>query len=217
VVCIDPDTVSDGELRKLHRLGARGVRLNLKTREQQLCQQDFQRLLFAYADRIRPLGWALQVFCALEQIDLIAPIIPKLRVHVVIDHLGAPHPDRGPGRTQAGYKAFIGLLKTGRVWTKLSGVYRYPNMPDLDKYVVEILNVAPHRVVWASDWPHSGGVHANPAGDRTAVQEYRKVDDQAWIERCIDWCMSSGLEMGEEIIQKVFRDNARVLWQYETS
>jgi hypothetical protein len=33
VVCINPDTVSDGELKKLHHLGARGVRLNLKFHE----------------------------------------------------------------------------------------------------------------------------------------------------------------------------------------
>jgi hypothetical protein len=77
VVCIDPDTVSDGELRKLHRFGARGVRLNLQSHEQHLDWQEFQRVLFAYADRIRPLGWALQIFCALEQLNLIAPHHPN--------------------------------------------------------------------------------------------------------------------------------------------
>jgi predicted TIM-barrel fold metal-dependent hydrolase len=103
VVCIDPDTVADGELKKLHRLGARGVRLNLQSREQHLDWQEFQRVLFAYADRIRPLGWALQIFCALEQLNLIAPIIPTLQIPVIIDHLGSPHPARGLGRSQAGY------------------------------------------------------------------------------------------------------------------
>lgn len=215
IVCIEPDTVSDGELWKLHRLGARGVRLNLKTSEQQLSEEEFRRVLHSYADRIRPLGWALQIFCALEQLDQIAHILPTLQVPIVIDHLGAPHNARGPGRAQPGYAAFLKLLKTGNVWTKLSGTYRFPDLVDIDEYVLEILRIAPNRVVWASDWPHSGGVHANPGGNRDAIQEYRKIDDDAWIERCIDWCLASGKEASEDLIHKVFRDNAGVLWQYK--
>lgn len=214
VICVDPENVTDGELRKFHRLGARGVRLNLKSREQKLELEDFERILHIHADRIRPLGWALQIFCALAQIDLIAHILPALGVPVVLDHLGSPDDCRGPGRQQPGYAAFIELLKTGTVWTKLSGTYRFPNLPDLDNYVLEVLRIAPNRVVWASDWPHSAGIHANPGGDRTAVQEYRKVDDRAWVERCRQWCLGHGKEMGDDLIRKVFRDNARILWQY---
>ncbi|KAH7381366.1 hypothetical protein DE146DRAFT_283989 [Phaeosphaeria sp. MPI-PUGE-AT-0046c] len=215
VVCIDPETISGGELRRLHRLGARAARLNLKTREQKLEEQDMQRILHRYAERIRPLGWALQIFCALEQIEQMAHILPQLGITIVIDHLGAPHASRGRGRTQPGYTAFIKLLETGVVWTKLSGLYRFPDLPDLDDYVLEILRVAPDRIVYASDWPHSGGVQANPGGDRNAVQEYRKVDDVSFIERCKAWCYASGDDVGEDLVRKIFRDNARTLWQYD--
>ena len=110
--------------------------------------------------------------------------------------------------------AFIKLLQSGQVWTKLSGAYRFNAVPDLDEYVMEILRLAPNRIVWASDWPHSGGAQANPGGDPDAVQEYRKIDDGAWIRRCKAWCQTVGGAEGEELIQKGFRDNARVLWQY---
>lgn len=215
VICIDPETVSDAELRRLHRLGARAVRLNLKTREEELEEDHFQRLLHSYAERIRSLGWALQIFCALEQLEQIAHILPQLQIPIIIDHLGAPHNSRGPGRMQPGYTAFIELLKTGVVWTKLSGLYRFPDLPDLDEYVLEILRVAPDRIVYASDWPHSGGVQANPGGDRNAVQEYRKFDDVSFIERCKAWCYTIGVDEGEDLVRKIFRDNARVLWQYD--
>jgi predicted TIM-barrel fold metal-dependent hydrolase len=99
-------------------------------------------VLFAYADRIRPLGWALQILCALEQLKLIAPIIPTLQIPVIVDRLGSLHPARGPGRSQAAYQTFIELLKIGKVWTKLSRGFRFPDVPDLDDYVFEILNVA---------------------------------------------------------------------------
>jgi hypothetical protein len=60
-------------------------------------------------------------------------------------------------------------------------------------------------------------IHPIPGGDRNAVQEYRKVNDQAWIEQCMDWCMASGPDKGKKLVQKIFRDNPRLLWQYETS
>ena len=64
-------------------------------------------------------------------------------------------------------------------------------------------------MVWASDWPHTGGVAANPQGDRQALQEYRKFDVPAFIAQCKKWC-----EEDEVLIQKIFVDNPRRLWQY---
>lgn len=212
VVCIDPEAVTDGELRKLHGLGARGVRLNLKTRDQRLGKIEFEGLLKSYADKIRCLGWALQLFVAMEQIDLIADVLPTLGIPVVIDHLGAPHPSKGAPKTQPGYEAFMKLLRSGQVWTKLSGTYRFDKVPGLEEYIMDVLRIAPNRVVWASDWPHSGGAQANPGGDCNAIQEYRKIDDRAWVDRCKSWCRAVS---GENLIRKIWRDNPRALWQYD--
>ncbi len=107
------------------------------------------------------------------------------------------------------------LLKSGLVWTKLSGTYRFPGLRGLDDYAKEVLRTAPDRVVWASDWPHSGGVSASPGGDRNAVQEYRRVDDQAWVAQCKRWCAEVEGGTGERLIKKIWVDNPRMLWQYE--
>lgn len=214
MVCIDPATVTDGELRKLHVLGARGARLNLKSREQRLQRKEFESLLRSYAERIKPLRWALQLFVALDQISLIADILPQLEIPIMIDHLGSPHPSKGSPKEQLGYNEFMKLLRSGQVWTKLSGVYRFDEVAELDEYILEILRVAPNRVVWASDWPHSGGVSANPGGDRNAIQEYRRIDDRAWINRCKEWCQVVEAETGEDMVGKIWRDNPRALWQY---
>jgi len=130
-------------------------------------------------------------------------------VEVVIDHLGAPSPDRRPAE-QEGYADFMKLLQEGKIWTKLSGTYRFSQMPGLEAYIREILRVAPERVVWASDWPHSGGVEKNPGGDRNVPQEYRKIDDVGFIRDCKKWCDGDAA-----LIQKIWVDNPRRLWQYD--
>lgn len=212
VACIDPERVTDPELNDLHHAGVRGVRINLGTRKDVFDPS----LLIATARRIKQMGWVIQVYIAMEQMEELADIIPDLGgVQVVIDHLGAPNGSAGPGRSQRGYTRFLQLLRDGQVWTKLSGTYRFPNLPDLHQYVIEILRTAPDRVVWASDWPHSGGVEKNPDGDRRKIQDYRQVDDAEWVSRCKSWCKTADSGDGVELARKIWIDNPRRLWRYD--
>ncbi|OAA66454.1 Amidohydrolase 2 [Niveomyces insectorum RCEF 264] len=216
VACIDADAVTDDELRELHDAGVRAVRINLRSRLQQLSTEEFNTLLKKNADRIRPYGWALQIYVALHQVQQVADVMPSLDgVPVIIDHIAHPDAKKGLVQKQAGYEAFMRLLESGQVWTKLSGTYRFEDLPGLEDYVVEILRRAPDRVVWASDWPHTGGVPHNPGGDRNAVQDYRKIDDRAWVVRCKKWCRKAGGGNGAELVRKIWVDNPRKLWQYD--
>jgi predicted TIM-barrel fold metal-dependent hydrolase len=210
VACINTTTATDDDLCMLHQAGVRGIRLNMRTRSQAL---DIAAVILAAA-RISPLGWVMQLYISLDQMVELAPVVPGLGVTVIIDHIGAPSADRGPGRLQPGYAEFIKLLEEGWIWTKLSGVYRFPDLPDLDEYVTDILRSAPDSVVWASDWPHSGGVEANPDGDRNKVQCYRQVDDVAWIKRCKGWCERVDRSGKGQLVHKIWVDNPRRLWQY---
>lgn len=211
VACIDPATVTDTELQTLHDAGVRGIRINMRTTGGAL---DLVALKAA-AECVRPFGWVVQVYISLAQVAELAGVVGDLGVPVVIDHIGAPNASLGPGKEQPGYKEFMNLMRTGQVWTKLSGTYRFSDLPDLDEYVVDILRIAPDRVVWASDWPHSGGVEANPDGDRTKVQGYRQVDDAAWIAQCRKWCRMADGGNGEVLARKIWVDNPKTLWQYD--
>jgi predicted TIM-barrel fold metal-dependent hydrolase len=213
VACIDPHTVSDEELQELHKAGVRGVRLNLRTRSEAFDSGAVK----ATAARVRHLDWVLQLYIALDQVVELAPLVPDLGVTVVIDHIGAPHADRGPVKLQSGYSEFMYLLRSGRVWTKLSGLYRFTGLPDIDEYVIDILQTAPDYVVWASDWPHSGGAQANPGGDRDRLQEYREVDDKAWVAQCWEWCRKVAGGNGEELANKIWIRNPRILWRSDPS
>ena len=209
MVSIDPSTISDSELDEMHNLGVRGVRINLKSTSQNKSKEELVANLRSYAQRIRRLKWAIQLHVGLADIEKIADEIPSLGLPVVIDHLATPKHTQAP-RLQPGYTQFMDLLSKKQVWVKLSGVYRFSELPELDSYILEILRIAPTQVVWASDWPHTGGVAANPQGDRQAVQEYREFDVPAFINQCKEWCRKD-----EALIQKIFVDNPRRLWQYE--
>ena len=208
VVSIDPETISDQDLDEMHALGVRGIRINLKSTSQNKSREELTTTLRSYVQKIHRLKWAIQLHIGLADIEKIASEIPKLGVPVVIDHLATPEKTLAP-RLQHGYTAFMDLLFKKQLWVKLSGIYRFAELPELDAYVREILRVAPTQVVWASDWPHTGGVAANPQGDRHALQEYRKFDVPSFIAQCKEWC-----EGDEALIQKIFVDNPQRLWQY---
>lgn len=209
VACIDPQAVTDEELRTLHEADVRGARVNLRTRSEKFDSD----LVIQTAAQIRPFGWVLQIYLSLDQVVDLAPLVQDLGVPVVIDHIGSPHSSGAPAKSQKGYAEFMNLLSQGLIWTKLSGVYRFPDLPDLDEYVVDILRTAPDQVVWASDWPHSGGAEANPDGDRNKVQEYRTIDDYAWVERCRKWCREVEGGDGRELAEQIWVTNPRKLWQ----
>ncbi|KAE8347798.1 hypothetical protein BDV24DRAFT_157275 [Aspergillus arachidicola] len=118
--------------------------------------------VIAAADCVRAFGWVIHVYIALEQIVEFAPLVPQIGLPVVINHIGAPDQARGSGRLQPGYAGFMDLLRTGQVWTKLSGTYRF---------LIFLISM-------------TGDVEANSGGDRNKVQENWKVDDTAFIARC---------------------------------
>lgn len=208
VVSIDPATVSDQKLDEMHALGVRGVRINLKSTSQNKSKEELVETLRSYVRKIHRLKWAIQLHIGLADIEKIASEIPLLGVPVVIDHLATPEKTLA-ARLQPGYPEFMDLLSKKHVWVKLSGIYRFSELPELDTYIREILRIAPTQIVWASDWPHTGGVAANPQGDRQALQEFWEFDVPSFIAQCKDWCQGD-----EALIHKIFVDNARTLWQY---
>ena len=85
--------------------------------------------------------------------DLIGDIM-NLPVPVCFDHIGWP--DLSLGAAHKGIGRLCRLLETGRVWVKLSGLYRLSNMPyaETDEIVAALVKANPERCLWGSDWPH---------------------------------------------------------------
>lgn len=149
VVVIDAD-VPDTTLERMHALGVRGARFNMVTLGGPPLQQ-----MIDVAERIAPLGWHIQLYAHGEQLASLLPVLDRLPVEIVLDHLGGLKPDwpaDHPGRASV-----HSLLSGGRAWIKLC-VYRsseiaYP-FDDVRSIVVDLVNRFPDRCLWGTDWPH---------------------------------------------------------------
>ena len=101
-------------------------------------------------------GLALQVQVALGTgagEAALRRIADRVRVPLVIDHMGRPAPDAAP-------RVLLDLLASGRAWVKLSAAYRISRRPapeydDLLPLVAALVAANPEQLVWGSDWPHT--------------------------------------------------------------
>lgn len=204
IVSIDPDVVSEAELDQMHAQGVRGVRVNLKTGSERPTADNLCARLRCIASRIRKKSWALELYIGLEQIAMIATELPSLGVPVVIDHMGSPESNTAASQQQ-GHQQLLKLLSGRHVWVKISGAYRFEELPDLDDYAKALIRHGPYNVLWASDWPHTGGPLQSQNG--RDISSFRKVDDVDWIRRCVAWC-----DNDEAMIHRLFAENPQRLW-----
>ncbi|HEX6317971.1 MAG TPA: amidohydrolase family protein [Burkholderiales bacterium] len=181
-VAVLPPASHSEELHRLHKAGVRGLRLNLVTLgsrhggDRAQAVRDYERLL-------EPLGWHLQVFADPATLQSLETTLRRCRVNVVIDHMGLP--DAAAGIEQPGFQALLRLMKEEHVWAKLAGADRITRrtgrLRDAIPFMRELVEVAPERLVWGSDWPHIG-FHAGQLVSGEAVLPFRDVDAGALLE-----------------------------------
>jgi predicted TIM-barrel fold metal-dependent hydrolase len=207
VVQFDPKAgVVQRVLDEWHELGVRGVRVNLVSVGRVLGEQELRSELMAYADVIRRLDWVLEVYIPLTMVTILERIVPELCVKVCIDHFGQPTLPTPSDSSKAvkpydlpGFVSLINLLQ-GDTWVKMSGQYRIskdPEMRDLEPIAMELLKMAPDRVVYATDYPHT---------------RFEDIDSVPFIEACFRWC---GEDTG--LAEKLFVKNAEELWDVPPS
>jgi predicted TIM-barrel fold metal-dependent hydrolase len=157
VAVADPD-VPARDLETWHRAGVRGLRFNVVDRRDapNVIPADALR---AVAARIASFGWHLELLVNLDEAADFAGVLAALPVPVVLGHLGYP---RGGARAWAQAPAFADLLRllaTGQCWIKLTGPYRISaiELPyeDVDVAARKLVETAPQRMLWGSDWPHA--------------------------------------------------------------
>ena len=87
--------------------------------------------------------------------DLDRQLAP-IRVPMVFGHLGYVPTARGTATE--GFEALLRLLRAGSAWVKLTAPYRLTGSalpyPDVDPFAARLVEEAPDRLVWGSDWPH---------------------------------------------------------------
>ena len=148
------DSFSDADLRKLHDGGIRGVRFNLIA---ELGGKPDLAMYERVIERIAPLGWSVTLHMLPPELVEIAEWIRGLRIPVVIDHFGRVK--FADGVEQKPYQVLLGLAREEHVWVKISCAERQsalgPPYLDAVPFAEALIEAAPDRMLWGTDWPHT--------------------------------------------------------------
>lgn len=169
-----PDATRE-QLSVLRAAGVRGLRLNVDTfgiRDPEAVWP----VLEAEAARCANLGWHTQILTHLSVIEALENRLAGLPAPLVIDHFGRPDIDQPLG--QPGFPALLRLVVAGRVWVKLSAIGRLGGRGGLDgiaPFVKALVEAGADRLVWGSDWPHTGGGRGGRAVQE--IEPFMPLDD----------------------------------------
>ncbi|PYI09507.1 amidohydrolase 2 [Aspergillus sclerotiicarbonarius CBS 121057] len=213
IAVLDLDNTTDAQLKEMHTLGVRGIRLNFQADGNQVRTAQLVSALYRTADRIRYLpGWVIQLFVPGWTWDVLHDAILELPVRVIADHLGGmlgssklPPDVQLRSTCQPGFDSLLSLAKKARVFVKMAGLYRMSNdsagtFGDLQPIVQTFAQEIPDQLIWGSDWPHTGDGH-NRVGKSLDVKEpFRIVDDHAILRRLHSW-------VGDDVYRKMLVDN----------
>jgi predicted TIM-barrel fold metal-dependent hydrolase len=154
-VAVVSNEVSDRDLESLNAAGVRGVRVNVVDTREGKGELPMSRLR-KLASRVQHLGWHMEFLAHVNEFPDLDRLFSDFPVDVVFGHLGYV-----PARetvTTPGFQALLRLMRAQRAWVKLTGPYRIsdraPDYPDTRLFAEALLQAAPDRVLWGTDWPH---------------------------------------------------------------
>jgi len=162
-IALIDDATTDRQLEQLHWLGVQGVRLHVMPDNAEAVLASLPRLV----QRIRPYGWHLQFYLNAERMPEIDRTLADLPCKVVIDHFGLV--PASAGARSKGLQTLVRLARAGNAWFKLSAPYRVselaPRYPDVAPLAHALLEAAPDRCLWGTDWPHPNSKFIPNDGD----------------------------------------------------
>lgn len=203
-VAMVEESISDEELQQMHTRGVRALRLDLFLRSSWPLA-DITAYIERSIQRTRALGWHVQFYTPGWVVRDLLPFLHDLKdfdVDFVIDHMG--YMLESDGLTPADFERLLRVIGDAKGtkgakggWLKLSGPYRLAkdgNFARLKPLARAIVEAAPHRVIWGSDWPHI------PHGGR---------DTGELLNLLADWVPDA------EAQQRILVDNPRRLYGFD--
>ena len=145
-----PDSASEADLDQFADWNMAGVRLNY-VHGGVLSWDGVQAMAPRLATRNLHVQMLMHAHLHLEDL---APRLSQMPVDVCFDHIGWPNLSLGVAHPSI--QTLCRLLAQGRVWVKLSGLYRLCDAPydATDAIVAALVAANPERCLWGSDWPH---------------------------------------------------------------
>ncbi len=153
-VCNARNAFSDDEFERLHESGIRGVRFNFVKHLGGAPDLDRMRSIVA---RVAPLGWHVEWhFDAGDMLEY-DHLFDEMPLPIVLDHMArVPVAD---GLDQAPFQALLKKFSSNEnLWVKISCSERIsitgPPFEDAVPFARALVEAAPDRAIWGTDWPH---------------------------------------------------------------
>lgn len=150
--------ITDDDLQRLHEGGMRGLRFTFLKRLQGIEDRGEFPVVQRLCERIARLGWHLVVYFDFEKNKLpdFADLLTDLPVPFVLDHMGSPR--AADGLDQPAFQTVLALMRSPNAWAKVTGAERVstagPPFDDAVPFAQALIQAAPDRVLWGTDWPH---------------------------------------------------------------
>lgn len=148
------ETFTDKQLEDLNRQGIRGCRFTFVRRLGAAPDlSSFHRIV----SRIKPLGWHVDLYFEAQDIPEFVPMLRALPVPYVIDHMGGVR--AGTIHDAKSFATLVDLLRSDdKCWMKVTGPERIsqigPPFHDVIPFAISLMDAAPQRTLWGTDWPH---------------------------------------------------------------
>ena len=161
---IDP-SYTEKDFERMHAGGIRGVRFNFV---QHLGGRPDMAFFDRTVARLAEMGWHLILH--LDAADLVEfrKKFEAIRVPMVIDHMGRVR--AADGLHQEPFRVLLDFMRLETFWVKVCGAERVsskgPPFDDALPFARALIEAAPDRILWGTDWPHPNvGKHMPNDGD----------------------------------------------------
>lgn len=206
-IAVINEKTSDKELQVMHDAGVRGVRINLETDGIHDTEFATRQLLWT-RERIKDLGWHVQLYTNLTVFASIEHVLDELSMPIVLDHFCRAQAELGPN--QAHFDTLRQRVRQGQVWVKLSAPHRISNAvdcTDTGAIVQALIEANPERLLWGSDWPHPGAAQGK-LRQRDVIEPFNPIDDGRALNRLVEWVNNTN------ILKKILVNNPAELYDF---
>jgi len=192
-VAVVKPAVSEAELDRLTKAGICAVRI--MTLHGGMLGFD---VMDAVVARVHPFGWHANIQLDGRELPKHEAQIKRLPGKFVIDHTGKFLEPVSPDSKE--FRSLLNLVDTGRCWVKLSAPYETsrtgaPKYEDVGKLARALVEKAPERMLWASNWPHPSARKNLP-------------DDEGLLNLLGDWAPD------EKVRTRILVDNPAELYGF---
>ena len=159
------ETYGERDFQRLHDGGIRGVRFNFV---QHLGGRPDMVFFKRTVRRVKDMGWHLILHLDATDLAELDELFKGVPVPLVIDHMGRVK--AADGLEQPAFKVLLEWMKHDKFWVKICGAERVsskgPPFTDAVPFARKLIEAAPDRILWGTDWPHPNvGRHMPNDGD----------------------------------------------------